>query len=174
MPQLLPGLDLPLSIERQVLAWFAPRNHKKSFLAENFPIFIWEHQPERTVYGFPDLGTGVKVAVHHEGEAASPDALRREVTSEDLAPLRALLEQLLPDLAGPPLSSEACMYTNTPDRHFLIDHHPDSERVLILSPCSGHGFKFAPAIGGIAADLVCDGATAFDLGRFRLARLRAA
>ena len=84
--------------------------------------------------------------------------------------VRALVERVLPDAAGRQLESRVCLYTNTPDGHFIIDRHPAHDTVTVLSPCSGHGFKFASAIGEIAADLVLDGGSRFDLEPFRLSR----
>ena len=84
--------------------------------------------------------------------------------------LAGLLNRHIPGFAGKLLRGAVCMYTNTPDGHFLIDHHPDHDDVLIVSPCSGHGFKFASAVGEVAAELVLDGFTATDISPFKLSR----
>ena len=126
--------------------------------------------PERFFATFTDLGDGVKAGIHHEGEVTTPAAVRRTISAEEDAMVRALVERVLPDAAGRQVESRVCLYTNTPDGHFVIDRHPAHDEVTVLSPCSGHGFKFASAIGEIAADLVLDGGCRFDLEPFRLAR----
>jgi sarcosine oxidase len=82
----------------------------------------------------------------------------------------AFLAAAIPDLRGPVIEYQVCLYTNTPDEHFLLDRHPDCAAVLVASPCSGHGFKFAPTIGEILADLAMDRAPEFDLAPFALSR----
>ena len=170
LPRLAP--DLPLTVERQVLHWFEPLRDHATFAPEACPISLWEVDGGTIFYAFPDLGDGVKAAIHHGGETTDVERVRRDVTAEDEAGVRALVQRLLPAAAGPRRESSVCLYTNTPDRHFLIDHHPEHERVLIVSPCSGHGFKFAPVIGEVVADLVTTGASRFDLKPFSLARIR--
>jgi sarcosine oxidase len=167
---LVPDLNLPLTVERQVLFWFEPNSHADSFQPQRCPIFICEHAPSRFFYGFPDLGDGVKVGVHHEGAHVSPDLLDREVKPQETALARAVLRGLLPDAAGNLRSAVVCMYTNTPDEHFLFDYHPRHRQVLIASPCSGHGFKFSPVIGELAAALFSGGNPPFDLSLFKLGR----
>jgi sarcosine oxidase len=171
---LLPELDLPLTVERNAVYWFRPARATPLFAPERFPIFICETAPERLWYGFPDTGDGVKVALHHQGEAADPETVRRTVAPEEVARVRAILEVFMPAAEGPLVDSTVCLYTNTPDRHFLIDAHPAHPAVLIASPCSGHGFKFAPAIGELLAALASGETPRFDLAPFRLDRLRAA
>src|SRR5439155_17947166 len=123
------------------------------FEAEQCPIHIWEHEPGRYFYGFPDLGEGVKVAGHHEDQISQPDSINREVAPSEIESMRTLVKRFLPGADGALRSALVCMYTNTPDGHFLIDRHPDYPQVLIASPCSGHGFKFSRAIGEILAGL---------------------
>jgi sarcosine oxidase len=170
---LLPELSLPLTIERSVVHWFDPaRNHEDFTGRGGLPIFIWEYGPGLMIYGFPARDEGVKVALHHQGErTADVASVRREVGENEIVEMRALLERLMPDLNGPWRTSTVCLYTNTPDEDFVIDAHPAHPQVLIVSPCSGHGFKFSSAIGEIVTDLVVEGESAFDLTPFRLARL---
>ncbi len=163
---LLGDMKLPLSVERQVQLWFEPK-HRVPFQPERCPIHIWEHEPGRFFYGFPDLGGGVKVARHHEGEMVDPDFVNREVLPEEVEAMRTLVRQFLPDAEGSLRSAAVCMYTNAPDGHFFIDRHPAHPRVLIASPCSGHGFKFSSVIGEVMADLLTEGQTRFDLSLFR-------
>jgi sarcosine oxidase len=171
---LVPDLNLPLTVERQVLFWFEPRGRPELFQPQRCPIFICEHAPGRFFYGLPDLGDGVKIGVHHEGAAASPEHLDREVQEQETEVARTLLRQFLPDAAGALGSAVVCMYTNTPDEHFLLDWHPQCPQVLIASPCSGHGFKFSPVIGELAATLLAGHTPRYDLSLFKLSRFAAA
>jgi sarcosine oxidase len=169
MAGLLAGIA-PLSVERTVQHWFRPRARPEQFAADHFPIFIWESAPGAAWYGFPDLGDGFKAALHHQGEPASADTVRREVGAEEVARLRALLDRFIPDASGEHLRAAVCLYTNTPDQHFLIDRHPRDPRVWLVSPCSGHGFKFSSVIGEVVAAEVRGEPSGFDLEPFRLAR----
>jgi len=168
--RLLPELAIPLTVERLVQFWFEPGGDRSILGPDRCPISIWEHQRNRFFYGFPLLEPGFKVAIHHEGEIVDPDAIRREVADTEPAPLVDLLRRYMPDGVGRLSSSAVCMYTNTPDENFIIDHHPMHPQVLIVSACSGHGFKFAPAIGEVAAELVMEGKTEFDLSLFGVRR----
>jgi len=170
MNSLLPELKLSLSVERQVLFWFEPLAQNELFEPRNCPIFIMEYAPHRFFYGFPDLGDGVKIGVHHEGAATEPHLLCREISTEETSAARNLLRQFLPAAAGRLNSAVVCMYTNTPDEHFILDHHPHHPQVLIASPCSGHGFKFSPIIGEIATTLLNGRTPPFDLSLFKLSR----
>jgi sarcosine oxidase len=165
------GLNLPLRVERQVLFWFDPKERAELFAPERFPIFIWENESDQYFYGFPDLGDGIKIAVHHQGETTSPDQVRREVSSSEINRATDLLRKHLPLAAGTLRSSTVCVYTNTPDEHFLLDYYPACPQTLIISPCSGHGFKFSPVIGEIAAAMLCGESPRHDLKLFRLSRL---
>ncbi len=164
---LLAGLRLPLSIERQVLVWFEPESQRQWFTPESFPIFICQYAERGFFYGFPDLGDGIKVAVHHEGQVTDPLHVRREVVESDISPLRELLRRFLPAANGRVKSAVVCLYTNVPDEHFVLGPHPIHPQVIIVSPCSGHGFKFSPVIGELAASLVAGKTPAFDLSLFR-------
>ena len=170
---LVPELGLPLVAQRQVQLWFEALD-AGSFSPERLPIFIWEDEPDRFIYGFPDLGDGIKVARHHEGELTDPGQVRREVTDDDVQPMRAVLARLIPGANGPLLGSAVCLYTNAPDSHFVLGLHPDHPRVLVASPCSGHGFKFSSVLGETMADMLLGATPRFDLGLFRLDRFRSA
>ncbi len=169
MTSSLPGIALPLTLTRQPLCWFAVPPLLRG-AASRLPVFIWEWEPGRMWYGFPDLGDGLKAAIHHEGEPLLPDLPRRPVGPEETEQLRRILAARLPGL-GPVRETAVCVYTNTASGDFLIDRHPEDPRVLLASPCSGHGFKFAPVIGEVLADLVEERAPRFDLSPFRLDRL---
>jgi sarcosine oxidase len=153
--ELLPDLPLPLEVERQTQFWFDVPAGDVRFDRAQFPIWAFQFAPGQFCYGFPRLDRGVKAAVMH-GDGS-------------VEQLREALAGLLPDLAKTPLRDTAeCLFTNMPDRNFLIDFHPAHPQVLISSPCSGHGFKFASAIGEIHADLVMTGRSRFDLAPFRI------
>ena len=173
MPDLLPDLKLPLRVERQVLFWFEPRSRPEQFQPEHCPIHLWEYAPHQFFYGFPDLGDGVKVAFHHQGENTDPERVRREVDAQETETMRQLLRRFLPAAEGRLKSATVCIYTNTPDEHFILDYHPAHREVLIASPCSGHGFKFSPVIGEIAAALLNEQTPPFDLTLFRAGRFAA-
>jgi len=163
-------LGLPLTVQRNVLHWFTPHRNAVQFAPEQFPIFIHEHGDGPAWYGFPDTGDGVKVALHHHGDVADPDALRRTVRDDEVELLRVIMRRHMPDADGPLRASEPCMYTNVPDDHFVIDRHPDHAGVIVASPCSGHGFKFSSALGEVLADMATGDAVAFDTSLFSLAR----
>lgn len=163
-------LAVPLQPSRQPLVWLAPAARAELFTPGRFPVFIWELGHDELVYGFPDLGEGVKVARHGGGEPTTADTVDRTLRATDVDWLRSRLAGRLPDAAGPLRGHAVCLYTTSPDGHPVLDRHPRDPRVLVASPCSGHGFKFTPAVGEILADLVMDRPARFDLAPFGLAR----
>ncbi|MGH7703929.1 MAG: N-methyl-L-tryptophan oxidase [Gemmatimonadales bacterium] len=167
---LLNRTRLRLSVERQVALWFTPARAPERFGPDRLPVFLWEWAPDRFFYGIPDLGDGFKVARHHEGETTEPDTVRREVGVHEVEQVRDLLGQYLPDAGGALRDTAVCLYTNTPDGHFVLDFHPHHPQVVVASPCSGHGFKFASVIGEILADLAIGGSSGFDLTPFSARR----
>ena len=169
----LARIETPLSVARQPLFWFEPRGGRAMFHPSRFPIFIWQWTEGHSIYGFPDQGEGFKVAIHHEGPTVDPDSADRTVHPGEERELVEILERLIPGGAGPVLRSAVCLYTNTRDEDFILDHHPADDRVVVASPCSGHGYKFAPAIGEILADLATTGTSRFDLTPFRVDRPQA-
>jgi sarcosine oxidase len=99
-----------------------------------------------------------------------PNSVDREARPEDETPVRDFLEQYLPLANGPRLDARVCMYTNTPDFNFVLDFHPADQRVVIASPCSGHGFKFSSVIGQVCAELALEGRTGFEIDFLSLKR----
>jgi sarcosine oxidase len=170
MNSLLPAPKLPLTVERQVLYWFKPVSRPEMFRPDQFPIFIRQYAPNHFFYGFPDLGDGVKVAFHHEGKQIDPDAISQQVDSAEIAQMRQVLTEYLPDANGELLSTAVCKYTNTPDEHFVLDYHPEFPRVVVASPCSGHGFKFSAVIGEMITEMVQGDPPRFNLDLFKIAR----
>ncbi|HEX9164730.1 MAG TPA: N-methyl-L-tryptophan oxidase [Gemmatimonadales bacterium] len=161
---------LPLTVARQVMFWVRPGGDPGLFDPGRFPIWLWETNEGPTWYGFPDLGDGPKVARHHGGQVTTADHVERGIDPEESGPVRAFLAKAIPLLDGPVTDARVCMYTNTPDEDFVLDRHPDHPAVLIASPCSGHGFKFAPTVGEILADLAMDRTPRFDLTPFSSSR----
>lgn len=166
----IPEVKLPLEVKRQVLFWFTCANaSEKRFMPENFPVFIWEYKPNHLFYGFPDLGNGIKIAIHHRGTPATADTINRKVSKQEVVEITALAKNHF-DSELQYRSSAVCMYTNTPDEHFIIDYHPDNRNIIIASACSGHGFKFSSAIGKILSEMALEEKLSFDIGKFRLGR----
>ena len=166
---LVPELSLPFSVERQVVvARFEPRARpERCFAPARCPIHLWEVAPQNFFYGFPDLGSGVKVARHHAGEVADPDHIRREVATRSLRRYANWCGGFCPTRMAHCVRRRLCTCTNAPDEHFWIDRHPEQPRVMIASPCSGHGFKFSSVIGEALAELLISGQSRFDLSLFR-------
>ena len=166
---------IPLKVERQVHAWLSIAMDADWFIPDRFPVFIRQTEQFGDVYGFPALdGSSVKVGRHHDGDFTDPEHIQRRVGDADLDPLRLMASTYLRGVSGHVRRTVTCMYTNTPDHHFVVDFSPPDKRVVVLSPCSGHGFKFAPVIGDIAADLVCDGETSRDISHFSASRFASA
>ena len=167
---LLPDLPAPLRVTRQVMGWFEPL--QPAAFAGRFPVFLIESR-HGIHYGFPPDADGlVKVAKHHhDDETVDPETCDRTVTASDEGLIRAALAEHLPAANGPLKAAKTCLYTMTPDGDFIIDRLPGAPQIIVASPCSGHGFKFAPVIGEILADLATRTANrSHDISRFRLAR----
>jgi monomeric sarcosine oxidase len=172
--QLLSRLGLPLHVERKVLLWVTPIV-PEHFTPDVLPIFAFA---ERFFYGFPSIGGhGVKMAVHWEKGhvVADPTAPVPEATMEEAAPVLEMASRYLPTLAGPwpgalnrVSALKTCLYTMTPDEHFIIDRSPEWENLVFAAGFSGHGFKFAPVIGEALADLVMFGKSLLPIGFLRI------
>lgn len=169
-PALVPSLAPLLRPERQVVAWFAVRDND-AFAPVRFPVFVMQ-TPEGYYYGFPQHGVpGFKMGkYHHRSESVDPDTMDRSVTADDEIVLRECVRSFFPAADGEVARASTCIFTNTPDEHFIIDRLPGASEVLVVSACSGHGFKFCSVIGEIVADLVTRGQTAHDISLFRLGR----
>lgn len=168
-PSLLADLHIPLVVERQVQFWFEPIGGITPFLPDHFPIYIWELANDVAIYGFPALDGpegGVKVAFHHGGTPTTADTIEREVSPAEIDTLRRVLADHIPALAGTCRDVAPCMYTNTPDEHFVIALHPCHAQVAIAAGFSGHGFKFSCVVGEILADLATEGSTRHPIALF--------
>jgi sarcosine oxidase len=167
-PEVLSDLRLPLKVERQVQFWFAPRSGAGMFEVGRHPIFIWETSTGIQFYGFPSHGPpadGVKVAFFRMGHETRPDELDTQVRADEIDLMQGFLRDRIPQL-GTFVRGEPCMYTTTPDEHFVIAKHPASSHVALAAGFSGHGFKFASVVGEILAELVTEGTTRHHIAMF--------
>lgn len=169
--RILGEIGVPLEVARHVLAWVWPGRPER-FTADSFPVWGLDDPDGFFYYGFPlqPGRVGLKAARHYRGEPVSLDALDRMPRLKDEQEIRAALTRYLPDADGPVLSMSVCMYTNSPDGHFIIDRHPTCPRAVIATGFSGHGFKFAPVVGEILSDLVLEGSTSLPADFLKLSR----
>lgn len=170
LKMLLPDLPVEPRVTRQVQAWFEPRS-AAPFERGRFPVFLLESS-HGVHYGFPPHGgSSLKIAKHHGGDTPiDPDRADRDISAADEAAIRDALADHIPAANGRMLAAKTCLYTNTPDHDFIVDRAPGAPNVIVASPCSGHGFKFAPVIGEILADLSMEDGTRHDISRFSLTR----
>lgn len=155
--------DAPIEVWRIVNVHFDSRE-ASTFAPERCPIFLLE-VPEGHYYGFPALpGQGLKIGRHDVGQVCTPETINRQVAGGEVEMLSEVLDRYMPGASGPVFRTLTCMYTNSPDMHFIIDHHPSLSNVVVACGFSGHGFKFASAVGEALADLALDGKPRIDLG----------
>lgn len=164
-------LALPLTVERQFVFWFPPSD-PDLYRPGRMPVFLWDARPEAETYGIPDLGDGVKVGSWKGKVAPTPEEADRSLREEDAEPVRAFVRERLPGLVPRETESISCLYTNSPDHHFLVGPHPRHPNVVVVSACSGHGFKFTSVLGEIVSRLLAgeevpQELSPFDPGRFR-------
>jgi sarcosine oxidase len=176
---LAPGLDVPLRVARRVMHYLRAPAQAGAFDPSRFPVYFIQTGPGDGIYGFPLIGdpaAGIKAGFHYRGgNAASPDTVDRNVSDSERAEMRDVLAEWIPDLAGEHVEARVCMYTMTPDEHFVIDLLPGSAgRVAVAAGFSGHGFKFTPVVGEILADLALTGSTAQPVDFLRATRFTAA
>ena len=172
--ELLSNLGLPLEVTRQILFWFRPRGGVEAFAPGRLPIWIYEPDDGNMFYSFPamDGADTVKAAFFRaDGTPDDPDTIDREVHDDEVAFIRRYLGRHVPALDGELVAARTCMYTNTPDQHFVVSVHPDHPQVAVAAGFSGHGYKFCSVIGEILADLAIDGETPHPVGLFSPARL---
>ncbi len=156
---LVPGLRSHMTLTRQPLMWFEPRS-RQLVRPASMPVFFF-HTPDDLIYGFPDfLGSGVKIGTHLScGELTNADAVRAEVSDEEKAHFGRMMDRFIPAGAGRARQTHVCIYTRSSDAHFVLGLHPGASQIVVASPCSGHGFKFAGIFGEILADLAMTRAT---------------
>lgn len=167
----LSRIGVPVTAERIVMHWFAPAGNAAEFAAARCPLALWEFGPNAAFASFPIEAGEVKTTIHHGGEPTTADTVRRDVGAGEVAAMRKMLKRFLPGANGAHRRSAVCLYTNVAGGDFLIDAHPQYRQVLLASPCSGFGFKFASAIGELLAALLAEGKTEWDLRPFGIARL---
>ncbi len=163
-------LGIHLQVRRKVVVWFETLNTAYR-VDTGFPVFCFD-TPTGFFYGFPSFdGRTVKVGEHSGGEPVeAPQLLDRDVRNSDLGPLGLFIAAHLPAAIPKVVEGSVCMYTMTPDEHFIVDRHPAHENVFVACGFSGHGFKFASVIGSILADYVTHGSTAEPVGFLGLSR----
>jgi sarcosine oxidase len=175
-PELLgPSFAHLLKVHRQVQCWFAPKDGVGAFRPDRFPVFIWElHTRRQGIYGFPAIDGatgGLKIATESFERTSLPCNEAREISAAEIASMYDdFIAPNFPGIGPVCVKAAACFYTVAPDFGFVIDRHPESDRVMIASPCSGHGFKHSPAIGEALADWALERDGRHDLSAFRLSR----
>jgi len=173
--ELLGGLGLPLEVTRQILFWFRPVGGVEPYAPERVPIWIYEPDDGNMFYSFPavDGASSVKAAFFRaDGKPADPETIDRKVHDEEVDFIRGYLARHVPSMNGEFVDAKTCMYTNTPDEHFVICTHPEHPQVSIAAGFSGHGYKFCSVVGEILADLTTEGKTDHPIGLFSPERLR--
>lgn len=172
--RLVTALGVPLVVTRQTLGWVWPKVWS-SFKLGTLPVWMIDRLDGGVYYGFPMItqSPGFKVALHAPLQPTDPDRVEREILPGDEETFRSCLRRFVPSADGPLLALRTCLYTNTPDAHFILDRHPQHDRVFVAAGFSGHGFKFATAMGASLADLACDGRTDLPIGFLGLKRFRA-
>jgi sarcosine oxidase len=174
-PGVLADLGVTFTVERQVQYWFEPVGGVGAFRPDRHPIYIWEDAHGVQFYGFPAAdgpAGGAKVAFFRGGRVCTADTVDRTVAREEVEAMAAQVRGRIPDLPGRFLRAAACLYTNTPDEHFVIAPHPAREHVTVACGFSGHGFKFVPVVGEILADLATTRSTRHPIALFRPGRFR--
>ena len=169
LPTLVPDLRLPLEVEQQTVYWFRARGRSRAPY-RGMPAFVWYGPGGGYYYGTPDLGDGVKVG-GSEGRRVADLARRPGTSLREIRSVQGFLTERLPGLPTKPRQQVRCLYTNTPSKDFLVDFHPESRHVVLVSACSGHGFKFASALGELIAEGVSAGRLSPLLAPFALSRL---
>jgi sarcosine oxidase len=171
------GTTLPLCVTRQVMAWIQPNTGVTAFLSPNFPVFIAEDlNAGPPTYGIPAIDGptgGVKVAIHGSDFVCTPESVDRTIHDSDIRSIIEKLSPRLPALDGELVRAKTCLYTITPDEHFIIGPHPQVPLCTVACGFSGHGFKFAPVIGEILADIATDESTRHPIGLFSPLRFQA-
>jgi sarcosine oxidase len=177
LPKLLPDLAAHFRVYRQVLYWFDVEAHVAEFAPDRFPIFIWELSgKDGGIYGFPAIDGpkgGFKISTEQYVRTTTPQAVARDVSSDEIEIM--FRERVAPHIKGVEarcVKAMTCLYTVTKDFGFVIDRHPNHDRIIVVSPCSGHGFKHSAALGEAIGDLAIGATSRFDLGAFALARLQ--
>lgn len=168
---LLPDIAATLRLTRQPLLWFQPLD-ATLVAPDRMPAFLLQTRAD-VIYGLPNVcGTGIKVASHLSGgDLACAEQPRPEVSRAEVEYLHGEIARYVPAAAGVLVNTSVCMYTRSPDEHFVVGLHPQAPQLVIASPCSGHGFKFASVMGEILADLAINRRTDRPIDLFNVERL---
>jgi len=165
------GLGLPLKTRRIPVVYFDTKR-PEAYAPNDFSVYFWA-TPEGFFAGKPHFDhLGTMLLRHDAGSSASPDDVQRVVTDRDISEVSDFAAKYIPGLNGGIRSAYVCMYTMTPDNHFIVDQHPNMRDVTIATGFSGHGFKFAPVIGEMVADLAMNGHTNLPIGFLSLDRFQ--
>jgi sarcosine oxidase len=175
--KVIPKLGVPIKITRQVMLWVKPGN-AANYSPSNFPCWMIANNANGVYYGFPDFVEpgqgepgGLKFALHYPGQVTDPDFVNRSVSPQEVEDIVDGLREYLPVSTNQVVATKTCLYSNSPDEDFIIDHLPGYEgTVSFACGFSGHGFKFASVIGEILADLSTDGETNLPIDFLRLKR----
>lgn len=171
-PEMLASLGLPLSIERMIFHWFTPDTGAVPLAAWDetaHPVYIEQTGDNEQIYGFPMTDGpegGFKLGFFRVGSTTTADTIDRVVREEENRVMLARARELFPHLGLPVVQAKTCLYSVTPDEHFVIGAHPDQPQVSIACGFSGHGFKFVPVVGDILADLATTGTTEHPIDLF--------
>jgi sarcosine oxidase len=149
-------LRAAVEVERQTSHWYEPAPGITSLRAPSCPITMLERADGLMLYTLPDVGHGVKAGLHHGGAAVDPDSVDRSISPGEEARMRHVVEEWMPGATYRELDAAVCLYTNTRDRHFAVGRHARHGNVALVSACSGHGFKFGPALAEVVADCILD------------------
>lgn len=176
--QLLPGMDKHLKVTRQTVFWIDVKN-PELFALNKFPCWLAEHEDTgEFFYGFPILPekiygapSGLKFAQHNPGQTVNPDAVNRNISDIEKESLRSIVEKFFPGQFSGIRHAHVCLYTYSPDEHFIIDALPDNPRVVYAAGFSGHGFKFSSVVGEVLTDLALKGKSEQPVDFLNLSRL---
>jgi glycine/D-amino acid oxidase-like deaminating enzyme len=165
----LADVNVTFAVRRKSLFWFA--NERMEYIVGNCPVYLFE-LPQGVFYGFPQIDQrGVKFAEHSGGRIVDdPLEVDRSVDANEERRLIDVLKRHLPGVSSRVTDHTVCMYTMSPDEHFVVDRHPTHENVAFAAGLSGHGFKFTPVLGKALADLVLDGGSKLPITFLSLAR----
>lgn len=172
--RLLAEVGVFLKVQRTLMHWFQPKSAINQFGKGSFPIFLYEEDDGTILYGVPADNPsidGVKISFHNrQAQPCNLNTITRQVKPEEIQEIRTHFRCFLPSLNGKHLRSKTCMYTMSPDEHFIIDRHPQYDQIVFATGFSGHGYKFASVIGEILAEIASDGATRHNINHFSLSR----
>jgi sarcosine oxidase len=168
---LKPAVAGQFKVTRQVLYWFQAKGAAEhaQFSPERFPVYIWQVPAPQPIYGFPATGgleEGVKIATEQNHSTTTPDTVARAVGPDEIREMyETYVGPYFPGLSPTCVKHKVCLYTQVDRARFIIDRHPDADRVIVASPCSGHGFKHSAGIGELLAQMAL-GEKHQDIARF--------